>query len=138
MRCAVVPDPEGRILGCFIFIRHESAAQGVRVSVVRLPVVHAARLYRLAIEKGSSAARYHAVADEAIAFRDIAEIIGRGLNVPVAAKSPEEAVDHFGWFAAFAGGDGPASSKLTRERLGWHPVQPSLLADLERGSYFKV
>ena len=98
----------------------------------------AAPLYRLVLEKGSAGARYHGVAEEAIAFRDIAEVIGKRLNIPVAAQSPEEAANHFGWFAAFAGLDCPASSKLTQERLGWRPVQPSLLTDLERGSYFKT
>jgi nucleoside-diphosphate-sugar epimerase len=97
----------------------------------------AAHLYRLALEKGSAGARHHGVAEEGIAFRDIAEVIGRRLNIPVVAKSPEDAAHHFGWFAAFAGLDCPASSKLTQERLGWRPVQPSLLTDLERGSYFK-
>ena len=96
----------------------------------------AAHLFRLAVEKATSGARYHAVAEEGIAFRDIAEVIGRRLNIPVVSKSPEEAADHFGWIAAFAGLDCPASSKLTQERLGWRPVQPTLLTDLERGSYF--
>ena len=98
----------------------------------------AARLFRLAIEKATAGARYHAVAEEGIAFRDIAEVIGRRLNIPVVSKSPEEAADHFGWIAAFAGLDCPASSKLTQERLGWRPVQPTLLTDLERGSYFNT
>ena len=72
-----------------------------------------------------------------IAFRDIAEAIGRGLNLPVVAKTPEEAGEHFGWFAHFAAIDCPASSELTQKRLGWQPKQVGLLADLERGSYFK-
>jgi hypothetical protein len=63
---------------------------------------------------------------------------GPGLNIPVVAKSSEEAANHFGWFAAFAGLDCPASSKLTQERLGWHPVQISLLTDLEGGTYFET
>jgi nucleoside-diphosphate-sugar epimerase len=96
----------------------------------------AARLYRLALEKGSAGARYHGVAEEEIAFRDIAEVIGRRLKLPVASKSAEEAANHFGWFATFAGLDSPASSKLTQERLGWRPHGTKLLADLERGSYF--
>jgi nucleoside-diphosphate-sugar epimerase len=98
----------------------------------------AARLFRLALEKATAGARYHAVAEEGIAFRDIAEAIGRRLNIPVVSKSPEEAANHFGWIAAFAGLDCPASSKLTQERLGWRPVQPTLLTDLERGSYFNT
>jgi nucleoside-diphosphate-sugar epimerase len=98
----------------------------------------AARLFRLALEKATAGARYHAVAEEGIAFRDIAEVIGRRLNIPVVSKSPEEAANHFGWIGAFAGLDCPASSKLTQQRLGWRPVQPTLLTDLERGSYFKT
>jgi nucleoside-diphosphate-sugar epimerase len=104
-------------------------------AVHRLDTAH---LFRLALEKASPAGtRFHGVAEE-VAFRDIAEIIGKRLNIPVVSKSPEEAANHFGWFAAFAGLDCPASSKLTQERLGWRPVQPSLLTDLERGSYFKT
>jgi nucleoside-diphosphate-sugar epimerase len=98
----------------------------------------AAHLFRLALEKATAGARYHAVAEEGIAFRDIAEVIGRRLNIPVVSKSPDEAANHFGWIAAFAGLDCPASSKLTQERLGWRPVHPTLLTDLERGSYFKT
>jgi len=97
-----------------------------------------ARLYRLAVEKGAAGARYHGVAEEGIAFRDIAEAIGRGLNIPVVSKSREEAADHFGWFAHFASLDCPASSKLTQERLGWRPTQLTLIEDLERGTYFKT
>ena len=98
----------------------------------------AARAFRLALEKATAGAKYHAVAEEEIAFRDIAEVIGRRLNIRVVSKSAEEAANHFGWFAAFAGIDCPASSKLTQERLGWRPVHPTLIADLERGSYFKA
>lgn len=99
----------------------------------------AAHLFRLALETGASGARYHGVADEGIAFRDIAEVIARRLNVPVAAKSPEEAADHFGWFATFAGLDCPASSELTRERLGWRPKQLGLIPDLEQSArYFEA
>jgi len=108
----------------------------------RWPAVHrldAAHLFRLVLEKAPAAGtRFHGVAEEGVPFRDIAEVIGRRLNIPVVTKSPEEAANHFGWFVAFAGLDCPASSKLTQERLGWRPVQPSLLTDLERGSYFKT
>ena len=101
-------------------------------------VLDAAHLYRLALEQGSAGARYHAVDEEGIAFRDVAEVIGRRLNVPVVSKSPEEAAEHFGWFAQFAQLNCPASSKLTQERLGWKATQPGLLADLERSDgYFK-
>jgi nucleoside-diphosphate-sugar epimerase len=106
----------------------------------RWPAVHrldAARLYRLALEKGSATARYHGVADEGIPTREIAEVIGRHLNVPVVSKSREEAADHFGWIAPFFGIDGPASSAQTRERLGWRPVEPGLIADLNAEQYFE-
>ena len=82
------------------------------------------------------AARYHAVAEEGVPFREIAEVIGRRLNVPVVSKSPEEAADHFGWFARFAAIDCPASSQRTRELLGWQPKQPGLIADLDHPAYF--
>jgi nucleoside-diphosphate-sugar epimerase len=96
-----------------------------------------ARLYRLALEKGS-AARYHAVAEEGVPVRDIAEVIGRRLKLPVVAKTPAEAAEHFGGFAVFVGLDGPASSALTRERLEWRPVGPGLIADLERAHNLEI
>jgi len=98
----------------------------------------AAHLFRLALEKATAGAKYHAVAEEGIPFRDIAQIIGKRLNIPVVSKSPEEAAKHFGWFAHFAGLDCPASSNLTQERLGWHPAQPGLIPDLDREQYFKI
>lgn len=91
----------------------------------------AARLYRLALEKGASGARYHATAEEGLPFREIAEAIGRGLNLPVVSKAPEAAVDHFGWFAMFAGMDARASSAKTQAELGWRPTQPGLIVDME-------
>jgi nucleoside-diphosphate-sugar epimerase len=106
----------------------------------RWPAVHrfdAAHLYRLALEKGSASARYHGVADEGIPTREIAEVIGRHLNLPVVSKSREEAADHFGWIALFFGIDAPASSAQTQEQLGWRPVQPGLIADLKAGHYFE-
>jgi nucleoside-diphosphate-sugar epimerase len=105
----------------------------------RWPAVHrldAARLYRLALEQGSAGACYHGVADEGIALRDLAALIGRHLNLPVVSKSAEEAAEHFGWIARFAGLDFSASSALTQQQLGWQPTHPSLLADLEQGHYF--
>ena len=106
----------------------------------RWPAVHrldAAHLYRLMLEKGSAGATYHGVADEGVPTREIAEAIGRGLNVPVVSKSHEAAADHFGWIGRFFGIDGPASSVLTQERLGWRPVQPGLIADLNAAHYFE-
>jgi nucleoside-diphosphate-sugar epimerase len=104
------------------------------------PAVHridAARLYRLMLEKRPAGARYHAVADEGVPTREIAEAIGRGLNVPVVSKSSEEAANHFGWIGRFFGIDGPASSALTRKRMGWRPVQSGLIADLNAEHYFE-
>jgi nucleoside-diphosphate-sugar epimerase len=106
----------------------------------RWPAVHrfdAAHLYRLALENGSANARYHGVAEEGVPFRDIAEVIGHRLNVPVVAKSPEAAADHFGWFAHFAAMDVPASSQKTRDALRWQPKQVGLVPDLDRPRYFE-
>jgi nucleoside-diphosphate-sugar epimerase len=146
------------------------AADGVNVSVVRLPQVHdtvkqglitptiqtyrekgvcayvgdggnrwpaahyldVARLYRLAIEKAEPNAKYHAVAEEGVPMRDIAGAIGRRLKLQVRSITPQEAPAFFGWLAMFAGLDIPASSALTRTKLGWHPVRPGLIADLEQ------
>ena len=105
----------------------------------RWPAVHrldAARLYRLALEQGTAGACYHGVADEGVALRDLAAIIGQHLNVPVVSKAVEEAGEHFGWLARFVGLDLAASSALTQQQLGWQPTHPSLLADLEQGHYF--
>lgn len=105
----------------------------------RWPAVHrldAAHLYRLALEKHSAGVIYHGVADEGVATREIAEVIGRHLNVPVDSKSPAEASEHFGWIARFFGIDGPASSARTRELLGWRPKHPGLIDDLNQPYYF--
>jgi nucleoside-diphosphate-sugar epimerase len=99
-------------------------------------VFDVARLYRLTLEKHEAGAKYHAVGEEGVPFRDIAEVIGRGLKIPVVSMSPEEAAAHFGWMAMFAGLDMPASSKQTQERLGWRPTGPGLIADLEQMQYF--
>jgi nucleoside-diphosphate-sugar epimerase len=101
----------------------------------RWPAVHVldtARLYRLALEKGSAGAWYHVVGEEGVPLRAIAEAVGRRLNVPVVSKPPEEAAEHFGWLGFFVGADGPASSALTQERLGWRPTGPGLIYDLDR------
>src|SRR5579871_880444 len=146
------------------------AAEGVNVSVVRLPQVHdpvtqglitpaimmyrekgvcayvgdgrnrwpaahvvdVACLYRLAIEKAERGAKYHAVAEEGVPMRDIAEAIGRRLSLPVKSIAPAEAPAYFGWLAMFAGHDMPASSAQTRKKLGWAPTGPGLIEDLER------
>ena len=100
-------------------------------------VVDTAQLYRLALEKQEAGAKYHAVAEEGVPLRDIAEVIGRGLKVPVVSVSPEEATAHFGWLGFFAGRDALASGAQTQKRLGWHPVGPGLIADLEQMNYFQ-
>jgi nucleoside-diphosphate-sugar epimerase len=120
--------------------REKGVSAFIENGLNRWPAVHrldAAHLYRLVLEKSSVGARYHAVADEGIPTREIAETIGRQLNVRVVSKSREEAADHFGWMAFFFGIDGPASSAQTRERLGWRPVQTGLIADLNAAGYFE-
>lgn len=105
----------------------------------RWPAVHrldAARVFRLAIEKGAAGSRYHALGEDGIPFREIAGAIGRHLGVPVASKSTQEAGEHFGWLARFAAIDAPASSALTERWLGWKPAHAGLLEDLDRGHYF--
>jgi nucleoside-diphosphate-sugar epimerase len=107
----------------------------------RWPAVHrldAAHLFRLAVEKAPAGSTLHAVADEGVPIRDVAEVIGRHLDVPVTSISPEEAGEHFTWLAAFLGLDMPASSALTRDLLGWQPTQPGLIDDLEKGHYFRA
>jgi nucleoside-diphosphate-sugar epimerase len=99
-------------------------------------VLDVARLYRLALEKHEPGAKYHAVAEEGVAMRDIAEAIGRGLKVRVVSLSPEQAQGHFGWLSIFASNDLQASSAQTRRKLGWNPTGPGLIADLQRLSYF--
>ncbi|MEW6632930.1 MAG: SDR family oxidoreductase [Pseudomonadota bacterium] len=98
-------------------------------------VLDVAKLYRLALDKQEAGMRYNAVAEEGISTREIAEVIGAGLNVPVVSLSPEEAGSHFGWLAMFADLDLPASSEWTRARLGWQPTGPGLIADLKRMDY---
>jgi nucleoside-diphosphate-sugar epimerase len=110
----------------------------------RWPAVHrldAARLYRLALEKGAKkgavGARYHAVGEEGIPAKEIAEALGRGLKMPVVSKTLEEAGAHFGWLGAFVGMDMPASSALTQKWLGWRPTGVGLLADLAHARDFE-
>lgn len=119
--------------------REKRVAAYVGEGYNRWAAVHrldAARLYRLALEKGSAGARYHAVAEEGVPFRDIAGVIGRQLNVPVVSKTQEEANERFGWFGHFAGMDNLVSSAQTREQLGWQPKGIGLIQDLEQGTYF--
>jgi len=104
----------------------------------RWPAVHrsdAARLYRLALEHAPAGSTLHAVAEEGVSFRDIAEAIGRRLDVPVTSIDPADAAAHFGWLGGFIGLDSLASSAATRELLGWQPTGPSLIEDLDAGHY---
>jgi len=105
------------------------------------PAVHrldAARLYRLALEKGAAGARYHAVGEQGVPFREIAGVIGRRLGVPVVAHTAEEAARHFGWFAHFAALDCPASGTQTCQWLDWQATGPGLIADLDQPHYFET
>ena len=119
--------------------RQKGVSAYIGDGVNRWPAVHrldAARVYRLALERGVEAGPFHAVAEEGVPFKEIAEVIGRRLNIPVVAQSPEAAAEHFGWFARFAAIDCAASSERTRSLLGWRPEQPGLIADVDHPAYF--
>ena len=91
---------------------------------------------RAPTRRGTEGGPFHAIAEEGVPFKQIANVIGRRLNIPVVSKSPEEAAEHFGWFATFAGTDAPAKSERTRLQLGWRPEQPGLIADIDHPAYF--
>ncbi|MBR0983103.1 SDR family oxidoreductase [Bradyrhizobium liaoningense] len=121
--------------------REKGAAAYIGDGMNRWPAAHrldAARVYRLALEQGASARRYHAIAEEGVPFKVIAAVIGKRLGVPVVSKSAGEAESHFGWFARFAGVDVPTSSAKTRAALGWAPKEIGLIEDLDQPHYFKV
>jgi nucleoside-diphosphate-sugar epimerase len=129
--------------GLVTYAIHVAREKGVSAYVGdglnRWPAAHrldTARLYRLALEKADAGDKLHAVAEEGVPVRDIAEAIGSGLRVPVVSLAPEEAAGHFGWLAAFVGRDVPASSAHTREKLGWNPTGRGLISDLENMRYF--
>jgi nucleoside-diphosphate-sugar epimerase len=129
---------QGLITSLVAIARAKGVSAYVGEGQNRWPAAHvldAARLYRLALEKGTAGARYHAVAEEGVALRDIATALGRGLNVPVTSIPPEQAQEHFGFFGFFAGRDAPVSSAQTRKQLGWNPTGPALLTDLENMDY---
>jgi nucleoside-diphosphate-sugar epimerase len=137
VRLPQVHDPvkQGLITPAVAIAREKGVSAYVGEGQNRWPAAHVldvARLYRLAFERREAGARYHAVAEEGIKARDIAEVVGQGLKMPVVSLSPEEAPAHFGWLAAFVGLDMPASSKQTRQRLGWQPQGPGLLEDLRK------
>ena len=143
MRLPQVHDPfrQGLITYLIALAREKGVSAYVGEGLNRWPAVHrldAARLYRLALEKGSTGARYNAVAEEGVPLREIAEAIGRGLRLPVVAKSADEAAEHFGWLGMFVSADIPASSALTQERLGWSPTGPGLIEDLNHGRFVEA
>jgi nucleoside-diphosphate-sugar epimerase len=96
----------------------------------------AAHLFRLVLERGAAGARYHGVGEEGVPTRDIAQVIGKHLGIPVVAKSKDEAAEHFGWLGRFFAMDCPASSAETKQQLGWRPRHPGLIPDLDRPRYF--
>jgi len=101
-------------------------------------VADVARLYKLVLEKNEAGAKYHAVGEEGVPMRDIAETIGQGLKIPVKSVSPEEAQSHFGWLGMFATHDLQASSAITRKKLGWNPTGPGLISDLKQMRYHET
>jgi nucleoside-diphosphate-sugar epimerase len=133
---------QGLVTYLISLAREKGVSAYVGDGLNRWPAIHlldAAPLYRLALEKGSAGARYHAVAEEGVPLREIAEAIGRGLKIPVVSRSPEEAAGHFGWLGFFAGMDGQASSALTQQRLGWHPTQKAgMIEDLDHMNWSAV
>ena len=131
-------DKQGLVTYAIAVAREKGVSAFVGDGLNRWAAVHVldtARLYRLALEKQETGARYHAVAEEGVPFRDIAEAIGRGLKVPVVSKSSDEATAHFGWLGMFVGRDFAASSLQTQRQLGWRPTGPGLIADLEQHRY---
>ncbi|WP_426436089.1 SDR family oxidoreductase [Bradyrhizobium genosp. P] len=137
MRLPQVHDPvkQGLITPLIEVYREKGVCAYVGDGSNRWPAAHVldvARLYRLAIEKTEPNARYHAVAEEGVPIRDIAETIGRRLKLPVKSITPEEAQAFFGWLGTFVAFDMLASSEQTRKKLGWTPTGPGVLADLEQ------
>ena len=137
VRLPQVHDPvrQGLISPAIMTFREKGACAYIGEGRNRWPAAHVsdvARLYRLAVERAEPKAAYHAVAEEGVSMRDIAQTIGRRLNLPVKSIPAEEAQAFFGWMAMFAGLDMPASSALTRQKLNWTPTGSGLIADLER------
>jgi nucleoside-diphosphate-sugar epimerase len=140
LRLAQVHDArqQGRITQHIQLARRKGRVAYVGEGGNRVPAVHvsdAVRLYRLVLERGQASARYNAVGEEGVALRDIAEVIGAGLKVPVQSITPEETSEYFGWLARLATIDLAASSALTRQQLGWDPTGPDLLTDLGNTDY---
>jgi nucleoside-diphosphate-sugar epimerase len=140
MRLSQIHDPikQGLITYLVALAREKGLSAYVGEGKNRWAAAHVsdtARLYRLALEKGEAGAKYHAVAEEGVPLKDIAESIGRGLKIPVKSLSPEEAAAHFGWLLMFAGADLAASSEITRKKMNWNPTGPSLISDLDQAKF---
>ena len=133
-------DGDNGFIATLVSIARERGVSGyIGDGANRWPAVHrldSARLFGLALEQAPAGSTLHAVADEGVPIREVAEAVGRHLELPVLSVSPEDAGEHFTWLGGFLGLDAPASSGLTRELLGWQPTQPGLIADLEEGHYF--
>ncbi len=133
-------DGDKGFIATYVAVAREKGVSGyVGDGAHRWPAVHrsdAARLARLAVEAAPAGSVLHAVGDEGVPFRTIAEAIGRGLGVPTQSIAPERAIEHFGPLGLFAGLDFPAASSITRELLGWAPTGPTLIEDLDEGHYF--
>jgi nucleoside-diphosphate-sugar epimerase len=128
------PEKQGLVTYAVAVAREKGVSAYFGDGMNRWAAVHrldAAGLYRLVLEKGSAGARYHAVAEEGVPTRDIAEAIGRRLRIPVVSKSPKEAMEHFGWLGAFVGLDLAASGAKTQAQLGWQPKGPGIIADID-------
>ncbi len=137
VRLPQVHDPvtQGLITPLIGMYREKGSCAYVGDGLNRWPaayVLDVARLYRLAIERAEPGAKYHAVAEEGVPMRDIAEAIGRRLKMPVRSVAPDEAPSFFGWLSMFVAHDMPASSEQTRRKLGWQPTGPGLIADLDK------
>jgi nucleoside-diphosphate-sugar epimerase len=135
-------DGDNGFIATLVGIAREKGVSGyIGDGTNRWPAVHrldSARLFRRGLEQAPAGSTLHASAEEGVPIRDVAEVIGRHLDVPVVSISPEDAGEHFTWLAGFLGADSPASSEWTRELLGWQPTQPGLIADLDEGHYFQA
>jgi nucleoside-diphosphate-sugar epimerase len=134
-------DGDKGFIATYVGVAREKGVSGyVGDGAHRWPAVHrfdAARLARLAVEAAPAGTVLHAVGDEGVPFREIAEAIGRGLGVPTQSIAPENALEHFGPLGLFAGMDFPATATITRELLGWNATGPTLIEDLDEGHYFR-
>jgi nucleoside-diphosphate-sugar epimerase len=140
MRLSQIHDPikQGLVTYLIALAREKGLSAYVGEGNNRWAAAHVsdvAHLYRLALEKHEAGAKYHAVAEEGVPLKDIAESIGRGLKLPVKSLSPEEAAAHFGWLLMFASADLTASSEITRKKMGWNPKGPSLISDLDQAKF---